>query len=265
MARVGYRLLGEALEYYKDLGYEYISVPWAVPKEIVDITAPDDVELFPLGDKYLLASGEQSFMYLMQKGELEPGKRYLCVTPCFRDEEEYNEYTRLYFIKLELIVVGSDDPEDVHSVLEDASGYFQSYLPESIEHLNTDEGVDIMYNGIELGSYGIRSHKAIGSWVYGTGIAEPRFSQVLLETPKGYSVRDIPKGELGEFSKIYEELQELKDAIDQGAGVMGLVELSDMYGAMESYLERHFPGFTMEDVKRMSNITKRAFQSGRRK
>ncbi|MDX1535531.1 MAG: hypothetical protein R3346_02110 [Candidatus Spechtbacterales bacterium] len=264
MARIGYRLIGEAIEYYKELGYEYISVPWAVPKHVVDITAPSEAELFPLKDKYLLASGEQSFIYLMQQGKLEHGKKYLCVTPCFRDEEEYNEYTRLYFIKLELIIVGSDNPDDVEGVFSDASGYFQRYLPERIERLITDEGVDIMYNGIELGSYGTRKHESTGPWVYGTGVAEPRFSQVLSKTPKGYSMREIPKGELGEYSKIYEELQELQDAIEQGVGIMSLVELSDMYGAMESFLSEHFPGFTMEDIKIMSDTTKRAFRSGRR-
>lgn len=37
---------------------------------------------------------------------------------------------------------------------------------------------DIVFRGIELGSYGIREHKYL-KWVYGTGLAEPRFSNVL--------------------------------------------------------------------------------------
>jgi hypothetical protein len=34
-----------------------------------------------------------------------------------------------------------------------------------------------MYNGFELGSYGVRQYHDI-TWIYGTGIAEPRFSKI---------------------------------------------------------------------------------------
>ena len=46
---------------------------------------------------------------------------------------------------------------------------------------------------------------------------------------------------------------------------MQLVELSDIYGAIESYLQLHHPGITMSDLENMSNITKRAFNDGTRK
>lgn len=32
---------------------------------------------------------------------------------------------------------------------------------------------------IELGSYGIRQHPSVGRWVYGTGLAEPRYSYAI--------------------------------------------------------------------------------------
>ena len=44
--------------------------------------------------------------------------------------------------------------------------------------ISTDEGYDIVLNGIEVGSYGIRQHENL-RWIYGTGIAEPRFSTAL--------------------------------------------------------------------------------------
>lgn len=69
---------------------------------------------------------------------------------------------------------------------------------------------------------------------------------------------------MGEVSKIEEELSELKDALLQDAKIMALVELSDLYGAVELFLTRHFPGVSMEDLKRMSEITQRAFRNGRR-
>lgn len=80
----------------------------------------------------------------------------------------------------------------------------------------------------------------------------------------GYHVAAIPKGVLGELSKINEELAEAHDAEAQGAKVMVLVELSDLYGALEAYLTKHFPSVTMRDLEKMAAVTKRAFENGRR-
>lgn len=80
----------------------------------------------------------------------------------------------------------------------------------------------------------------------------------------GYHVMPIAKGQVGELSKIQEELSELKDATAQDSKIMALVELSDLYGAIELYIEKHFPDFTMEDLKVMSNITRRVFENGER-
>jgi hypothetical protein len=80
----------------------------------------------------------------------------------------------------------------------------------------------------------------------------------------GYHLVAIPKGELGELSKIQEELDELRDAMEQGSRVMAAVELSDMVGAIQKFMERHLPGLTMQDLLTFSNITQRAFVNGRR-
>jgi len=80
----------------------------------------------------------------------------------------------------------------------------------------------------------------------------------------GYHLSSIPKGVLGESSKILEELLELQDAEAQEAKVMALVELSDLVGAVEHYLHHHFPDITLSDLVKMSTITKRAFENGRR-
>lgn len=81
----------------------------------------------------------------------------------------------------------------------------------------------------------------------------------------GYHTQDIPKGKVGLSSKIMEELLELQDAESQSCRIMQLLELSDIYGALEAYLDKHFPGFNLDDLRAMSNITKRAFQSGHRR
>jgi len=80
----------------------------------------------------------------------------------------------------------------------------------------------------------------------------------------GYHLKSIKKGSIGELSKIREEIEELEDANQQGVKIMELVELSDLYGSIELYLKKHFPNITMEDLKKMSDVTQRAFKNGRR-
>lgn len=80
----------------------------------------------------------------------------------------------------------------------------------------------------------------------------------------GYHLVHIPKGELGELSKIVEELAELNDAATQGVAILELVELSDLVGAISAYLERHHPGVELSDLEAMAEVTARAFRSGRR-
>jgi len=80
----------------------------------------------------------------------------------------------------------------------------------------------------------------------------------------GYHKKHIEKGVIGEFSKVLEEIEEIKDAVDQGCKIMELVELSDLYGAIELYVENKHQ-ISMNDLKVMSDITKRAFNSGARK
>lgn len=88
-----------------------------------------------------------------------------------------------------------------------------------------------------------------------------------LTTPNhkpGYHETEIERGEIGELSKIREELEEALDANEQGAELMVLLELSDLIGAIEAYLNRHHPSLTLRDLYKMARITKRAFTSGHR-
>ena len=80
----------------------------------------------------------------------------------------------------------------------------------------------------------------------------------------GYHLTPITQGEYGELSKLSEELEEVLDASGQEAKVMIVLELSDLFGAMEGYLGKHHPDTTMNDLKIMSDITKRAFRNGQR-
>ena len=80
----------------------------------------------------------------------------------------------------------------------------------------------------------------------------------------GYHINRIEKGVVGELSKIYEEVEEIKDAENQQCKLMVLIELSDLVGAIESYLEKHHQSLTLEDLISMKDITKRVFKEGYR-
>ncbi len=97
----------------------------------------------------------------------------------------------------------------------------------------------------------------------GKGTIELNTTPIAPPTPNdhGYHVKSIAKGELGEASKLAEELEEFLDAIEQGSSVMALVELGDLVGAIEAYLEKHHPTIKIDDLKIFSDITKRAFKN----
>ena len=81
----------------------------------------------------------------------------------------------------------------------------------------------------------------------------------------GYHITEIVKGDVGELSKIREELDEVFDAQKQESKLMILIELSDLVGAITMYLDKYHPSININDLIKMSEITKRAFISGERK
>ena len=52
----------------------------------------------------------------------------------------------------------------------------------------------------------------------------------------GYHLTEIPRGKIGDFSKIKEEFLEFCDAVEQKAHIMALVELSDLLGSIKLFL-----------------------------
>lgn len=177
---IDYSLIAHALKYYEFLGYRRIETPWLVSKEINNITAPKDVEQYYVykggKEKTLVASGEQSFLYLINKGFLPKEGRFVTCTPCFRNEDFDLTHSK-YFLKVELIVVGESVESYLNTVKLDCRRFFDNYV--KCEEIQTDIGYDLIANGIEVGSYGIRSVPGLATWVYGTGLAEPRFSRVM--------------------------------------------------------------------------------------
>lgn len=78
----------------------------------------------------------------------------------------------------------------------------------------------------------------------------------------GYHKREITKGEIGEYSKVKEEFDELTDAWEQNNKVLIVCELTDLVGAIEEYAKQF--NMTMGDLKRFSDLTKSAFKEGKR-
>ena len=175
---IDYSILASSVEYYETHGYKRIESPWTVTKEISKITAPTNASFFTIEEKnkVLVASGEQSLLYLYNKGFLPKGK-WQTITPCFRDESFDALHTK-YFIKNELMITDVVNESTLMSTIDDALNFIKQWIPGAEVKDMGNHSYDIVFQSIELGSYGLRACPFI-QWVYGTGIAEPRFSKVL--------------------------------------------------------------------------------------
>lgn len=177
---ISYENISKALASYKALGYTYIDVPWIVDNDSIDSTKPSDRKSISIAENaHLVGSAEQSFYHMIKNELLQHGK-YVAATPCFRDENVIDELHKNYFFKVELINYTPDVPSstDVFTITEHALFVFNKLKRKvRFEREHTHEGFDINVNGVEIGSYGVRQING-HNWVYGTGIAEPRFSLV---------------------------------------------------------------------------------------
>lgn len=86
----------------------------------------------------------------------------------------------------------------------------------------------------------------------------------ILKEKKSYHISEIQKGDYGTSKKILEEVNELIDSENQKCKIMSLVELSDIIGAVEGYLETNYSNLTLDDLICMKQITKRVFKNGYR-
>src|SRR5690606_28044217 len=119
--------------------------------------------------KYMVASGEQSFLQMMLDGR--DLKRHICVTPCYR-VEKYNDWNFPYFMKAELINAHDVDHGHLIHMITDAAAFFRQFAEVRIV-VTGDMSYDIVTKDgrIELGSYGIREatiNNKDYEWIYGT-------------------------------------------------------------------------------------------------
>ena len=196
MNNINYANIAKSVDHFTNVGFNQIEVPWWVTEELMELTKPKEANSayqLSVNQKYLIASGEQGLLYLANKGQLPLGK-YCTVTPCFRNEE-YDSYHSKQFLKHELMILYPArrilKSYEVISLANQVLKFYQIIEPNvefSIIDANSNNGdinpLDIVANigikQIEVGSFGIRS-SSFATWIYGTGLAEPRFSKVCLE------------------------------------------------------------------------------------
>lgn len=183
---IDYWRIAEAISHYTHLcKYSYIDVPWFVSKESIDITKPLHARYFETFAGHLVGSGEQSLYEICNR--LRPNERYVCATPCFRDEKVRDSTHLQCFFKVELMHALPVNPKTaLENMMREANEYVHKYgkmaqVKPQIDTVATDIGFDIVINGLEVGSYGVREMDDF-MWVYGTGVAEPRFTQALQRT-----------------------------------------------------------------------------------
>lgn len=175
---IDYAIINLAASFYMYKGYTCIEVPWIISEEASKVTCfNDERAFFTNNNSRLIGSAEQGFIQLMLDGQkLKNDTLYFAISPCFRNEIEDMTHSKT-FMKLELFY--KSDNIDLQNkicrkMIQDAKEFFSIKLIET-EEIITVDGTDLEYNGLELGSYGIRTYKNL-SWVYGTGVALPRIT-----------------------------------------------------------------------------------------
>ncbi|SRR6056297_633497 len=177
---VNWRRIADAIDYYKSLGFYYTEVPWKVSEAAAAITCPDAGYMEWSDGLVLPASGEQGFLDLELDSLMPTTKspNFVTCTPCFRaNDAGRSPVHHPYFMKVELYVRCDDQRQAEfvsYELLLKAKRFMSADTP-----VTTPEGWDLELNNIEVGSYGARHHEKIGWWAYGTGLAEPRYTQAL--------------------------------------------------------------------------------------
>jgi hypothetical protein len=191
---INWLAISEAVDHYCNYGFRYVELPWIVHQEAVYATLPanktfhkieppnPDNDVMPR--RALVGSAEQGFVQAMIEGRMPHGT-FVAAGPCFRDDPIDKLHQKTFF-KVELIEVLAN-PLDADGQLrkafhmaEFARGFMSHLLTTGMELdlVRTADGYDLELDGIEVGSYGYRVYND-NQWVYGTGLAEPRWTQAI--------------------------------------------------------------------------------------
>lgn len=179
---INYYTLLKAMEWYSD-EYGQTEVPWKVSKEAISYTFDkEDITNSTQDGKHLIGSAEQGFIELILQNTLPKGK-WMSMSPCFRNDEE-DRWHQKEFIKLELFQNIHVNKNQLNQMIQKFVKFCIKFVNENLivvkstNDINSVTSYDVEINGIEVGSFGIREKNGM-SWIYGTGIALPRFSEAL--------------------------------------------------------------------------------------
>lgn len=176
------------LDWWAARGCTVVALPWMAPERAMDATRPPHASATDLGTEEgaLVASGEQAFLWLDAQGLLPEGP-VIGWTPCFR-REAYDAWHHHYFLKAELFVpvVAPDAPHEafLHEIMARTQELWRDLrrqegasVVDYRAQIQPDGSWDLVTpSGLELGSYGIRTRLNGGAYVYGTALAEPRWT-----------------------------------------------------------------------------------------
>jgi hypothetical protein len=185
-------LLHLAIQWWQTQGFVYVDLPWMVPSRYADAHRPAFCRDVPTLHGSFVGSGEQSFLMLREKGLLAGGAPgFIGWTPCLRDEAVLDDTHQHGFMKAEWYVplmraqVSSwrarlDELLTAQEMMFRAVALY-SEGPIGLRIEREESGAaqhDLVIGGLEVGSYGLR-HFAGQSYIYGTALALPRFTQAL--------------------------------------------------------------------------------------
>jgi seryl-tRNA synthetase len=180
--KIDWAILSEAVDFYREKGFQYIETPWMVSPEVSRITCPDEAyhDVIVQNGMTLVASAEQGFLQLEIDGKLT-GTSYVSCGPCFRIRDARENQDGLHFpsfMKVELYIRCSTEVDALVSArwLVDVAREFMGHSTKVVDY---DDSWDLELNGVEVGSYGARKHGDI-IWAYGTGVALPRYTQAVM-------------------------------------------------------------------------------------
>jgi len=176
---INWKRLANAISFFTENGYRYVEVPWNVPTHVTRATCPEERRIVGSSIGDLVGSAEQSFMHLEGVGQLGKGAFVTC-SPCFRNEDTVDVFHQRTFMKVELYQNVNVTRDELDRMVELVMEFNRTVLKSEFwSYLKRRDmaphEIDIELSSIEIGSYGIRSMNG-NDWIYGTGIAEPRFT-----------------------------------------------------------------------------------------
>lgn len=200
-----YHNISKCLSFYSNKAF-YIDTPWFVKREIKNITYHNNDEFIFSNNMTLVGSAEQGFLSLEYDNSLINDVLYISVSPCFRDEPVIDYIHKKCFLKAELYYCSKNIYNiqlELYNIMTYAFNFFSTMISSNdklqIVEINENQNIknkykysnvinelsslDILLNDIEIGSYGVRHIMKNGErfyYIYGTALAEPRFSTARL-------------------------------------------------------------------------------------